>query len=153
MIPNLEQAIREYLPQVIHLSFATSRDNKPWVCEVHYVYDNDLNLYFRSTPRRRHSQEIADNPYVAGNIVKQYEVGQKPRAVYFEGTAEMLENVGENDPAYILYCKRFGTGKNILEEAQTTLGHKFYKITVSKFYIFDSQESDPSQKYELSWKN
>jgi uncharacterized protein YhbP (UPF0306 family) len=149
---DTEQAIRAYLPEVIHMSLATVVNDKPWVCEVHYVFDNDLNLYFRSTPTRRHSEEIKVNPSVAGNIIKQHEVGQKPRGVYFEGTAEMLSDVDENHPAYTLYCQRFNTDKTILEEARTENGHKFYKITVRKFYLFDAIDSSPSRKYELSWK-
>jgi uncharacterized protein YhbP (UPF0306 family) len=152
MLTNIEEVIRSYLPEVIHLSLATSVDDKPWVCELHYVFDTDLNLYFRSTPLRRHSQEIEKNHHVAGNIVKQYAVGQKPRGVYFEGTAEMLTDVNEDHPAYKLYCERFSTNHSILEEAQTENGHKFYKITVNKFYVFDSIDSQPSQKYELEWK-
>lgn len=148
---NVEKVIREYLPGVIHMSLATSRDNKPWVCEVHYVFDDDLNLYFRSTVERRHSKEIADNPYVAGNIVEQHSVDQKPRGVYFEGKAELLADVDENHVAYKLYCERFDTDEEILEDAKSDGGHKFYKISVDKFYLFDSRESSPSQKYELDW--
>src|SRR5438105_3492644 len=87
---DIERVIREYLPQMVHLSLGTSKDNKPWVCEVHFAYDEHLNLYFRSLKSRRHSQEIALNPNVAGNIVKQHAVGEYPRGVYFEGTAELL---------------------------------------------------------------
>lgn len=151
MTADVEKIIREYLVEVIHLSLATCRDNKPWVCEVHYVFDDTLNLYFRSTPTRRHSKEIAENPNVAGDIVKQHREGEKPRGVYFEGIAEMLENVDENHVAYKRYCERFGTDKVILEEAQTENGHKFYKITVNTFFLFDSKESNPSQRYELDW--
>lgn len=151
MTLDIEKTIRQYLPGVIHLSLATSRNSKPWICEVHYVYDDELNLYFRSTLSRRHSKEIFNNKYVAGNIVRQHQLGEKPRGVYFEGEAELLQNVDENDIPYKLYCERFGTGKNILDEAKTENGHKFYKITVTKFFVFDSQESSPSQKYELKW--
>lgn len=77
MINDLEKTIRDYLPAVIHLSLSTCKDDKPWVCEVHYVYDDELNLYFRSKPSRRHSLEIMDNPYVAGNIVEQHTVEDK----------------------------------------------------------------------------
>ena len=77
MIQNIEQTIREYLPGIIHMSLATCVDNKPRVCEVHFVYDNDLNLYFRSLTSRRHSQEIAINPFVSGNIVKQHVLNEK----------------------------------------------------------------------------
>ncbi|MBP7700574.1 pyridoxamine 5'-phosphate oxidase family protein [Candidatus Woesebacteria bacterium] len=152
MIIDIEKTIREYLPNVMHLSLATVRDNKPWVCEVHYVFDNELNLYFRSKTARRHSQEIADNHFVAGNIVKQHILPEKPRGVYFEGVVQLLENVTKLDDAYKLYCDRFGTGPDILEEAKLDDGHKFYKITVNNYCLFDSLESSPSQKYELIWK-
>ncbi len=149
---DIEQAIRSYLPEVIHMSLATCANNKPWVCEVHYVYDDELNFYFRSTSQRRHSTEIESNPQVAGNIVVQHMLEQKVRGVYFEGTAELLLNVDEEHEAYKLYCERFGTNKEILEEAKQETGHQFYKITVDTFYLFDSRESSPSKKYELRWK-
>lgn len=149
---DIEQTIRNYLPNVIHLSLATSRDNKPWVCEVHYAYDQELNLYFRSKPTRRHSLEIAENSRVAGNIVEQHGLDDDPRGVYFEGIAELLNDVNDQHPAYLTYCERFGTEVDILDEARTENGHKFYRISVNTFYLFDSRESDPSRKYELPWK-
>jgi nitroimidazol reductase NimA-like FMN-containing flavoprotein (pyridoxamine 5'-phosphate oxidase superfamily) len=134
------------------MSLATCANGKPWVCEVHFAYDDDLNIYFRSLESRRHSQEIASNPNVAGNIVEQHDLTMKPRGVYFEGTAEKLENVTEDNPAYIAISKRMGLGPELLEEAQKEDGHKFYKISVENFYLFDSRESKPSNKYTLSWK-
>ena len=134
------------------MSLATCSNNKPWICEVHYVFDNELNFYFLSTPQRRHSIEISNNPHVAGNIVIQHELGQKVRGVYFEGSAERLKNVTKDDPAYQLYCQRFGTDEGILAEAAEEAGHVFYKITVQKFALFDGHESNPSTKYELEWK-
>jgi uncharacterized protein YhbP (UPF0306 family) len=148
---DIEKTIREYLPGVIHMSLATCADGKPWVCEVHYSYDEDLNIYFRSMPSRRHSQEIAANPNVAGNIVEQHGMTDKPRGVYFEGAAELLTEVDENHIAYKVCNERFGLGPKLLEEAAKEDGHKFYKITVSDFYLFDSRESRPSQKYHLPW--
>lgn len=152
MIQDIEKVIREYLPTIIHMSLATSRDNKPWVCEVHYVFDDDLNIYFRSKPSRRHSEDIALNPNVAGNMVTQHGLTDKPRGVYFEGTAEMLTDVDENHVAYKLCAERFGMNAEIIEDAKKEDGHKFYKITVSSYYVFDSRESSPSTKYELKWK-
>ncbi len=147
---DVEKTIREYLPGVVHLSLATTSNNKPWVCEVHFVYDDDLNLYFRSKKIRRHSQEIAANPNVAGNIVEQHPIEQKPRGVYFEGTAKALENVDENHIAYQRFCELMGVGPEILEDAKEADGHRFYKISATDFYLFDSR-SGPSQKYHLTW--
>lgn len=153
MIIDIEKAIREYLPEVIHMSLATSANNKPWITELHYVFDTELNFYFRSLSSRRHSLEIKENGNVAGSIVKQHTIDQKPRGIYFEGLAEMLTDVNTGHVAYKLYCERFGTDEKIVKEAQTEAGHKFYKISVNKFYVFDSIESNPSQKYELDWKH
>jgi uncharacterized protein YhbP (UPF0306 family) len=146
---DVASIINDYLQNVLHLSLATSVNDKPWVCEVHFVYDGDMNLYFRSLPTRRHSEEIAQNPNVAGNIVVQHERGEAPRGVYFEGTAELLKGVDENHIAYTEYCRRLGTGPAILEDASNPDGHQFYKITVRDWYLFDARESKPSKKYRL----
>jgi uncharacterized protein YhbP (UPF0306 family) len=149
---NAEAVIRQYLPQIIHMSLATSKDNRPWVCEVHFAYDEDLNLYFRSTPDRRHSQEIAANPHVAGNMVTQHALNQKPRGVYFEGAAEKLTNVTTESIAYLALSQRLGLGPDILDNADTDTGHGFYKITVSDWYVFDGLGPAPSAKHHLAWK-
>ena len=146
---DVEKTIREYLPNVIHMSLATCQDGKPWVCEVHFVYDDELNLYWRSTPDRRHSKEIAANPFVAGNIVMQHGQGEKPRGIYFEGKAEMLTGVTENDPAYRLYTERFERGPEILEDAADPAGNQFYKVTVTDWYVFDTRGPGAPGKYEL----
>ena len=146
---DVEKVIREYLPNVIHMSLGTSINNKPWICEVHFVYDDDLNLYWRSKQSTRHSEEIAQNPNVAGNIVEQHGPSTKPRGLYFEGTAAMLSGIDENSPEYKLFADRFGLSPEILQDAAQENGHKFYKVTVSDWYVFDSRESSPSQKYHL----
>jgi len=147
---DVEKTIREYLPQVIHMSLGTCSGGKPWVSEVHYVYDDDLNLYFRSKTARRHSEEIANNENVAGNIVTQHVVDEKVRGIYFEGRAKLLEDVDEDHVAYKFYCERFDTDEEILEEAKTEDGHKFYMISVDNFFLFDAHNS-PGKKYELPW--
>ena len=146
---DVEKAIRDYLPNIVHMSLATSVDGKPWVCEVHFVCDDDLNLYFRSLASRRHSQEISQNSQVAGNIVEQHDLTMAPRGLYFEGQAAMLTGLTEDSPEYLLFVDRFGKGREILEDAANPDGAQFYKITVSDWYMFDARESNPSQKYHL----
>lgn len=130
--------IRDYLPDIFHLSLATSANNKPWICELHFVYDDNLNLYFLSKPNRRHSKEIAANPNVAGNIVKQHNATQVPRGVYFEGKAMMLADVNKDSLAYNLYVQRFSIGPEMLSEIiDQPEGHKLYKIAPELFVLFD----------------
>jgi len=148
---DIEAVIRQYLPQVIHLSLATCAENKPWVCEVHFAYDDDLNLYFRSTPVRRHSQEIAQNPHVAGNIITQHHLNQRPRGVYFEGQAQKLTDITIDSIAYKTISRRLGLGPEIIDQADQDSGHGFYQITVSDWYVFDALGPGPSAKLHLPW--
>jgi uncharacterized protein YhbP (UPF0306 family) len=148
---DIEKIIRQYLPQVIHMSLATTKDSKPWVCEVHFAYDDDLNIYFRSLTSRRHSHEIADNSSVAGNIVTQHFLDQPVRAVYFEGQAKLLQPGRTQDQAFESLSKRLHLSESIMDEAGRPDGHQFYEIAVENFYLFDSYASQPSQKYQLKW--
>ncbi len=83
--------------------------------------------------------------------MREHKNGEAVRGVYFEGNAQQLTDVDQAHPAYVEYCKRFGTTATILDDAKNSDGHKFYKISVRKFYVFDSVESTPSKKYELDW--
>lgn len=142
---SVEAIIREYLPQISHLSLATSHTNTPWVCEVRFAYDDGLNLYFISSPNARHSQEMAKNPRVAGNIITQHFNNQKVRGVYFEGTAkEWVDEAGLK-----AYRERFPASTDLLKDIPST-STSLYKVTVQKFYVFDQYESDGT-KYELTW--
>ena len=152
MQPDIEKIIRQYLPDVIHMSLGTCRDGKPWVCEVHFAYDEDLNLYFRSKADRRHSQEIADNPNVAGDIVRQHQAGERPTGVYFEGTAKLVPPSNDQAIAFQYLKERFAIGSDAMQEATRPDGHKFYKVSVQNWYVFGELEPDKgSQKYQLPW--
>ena len=144
---DVEATIRDYIKNVLHMSLGTCVDNKPWVCEVHYVYDDDLNLYFASDASRRHSQEIAINPNVSGTIHEAHAAGVKPRGVYYEGTAEVLADMTEDSPILKLFLERMQYTPKMLPSAQAAEGPRFYKITVNDWYLFDARESHPAQKY------
>lgn len=147
---DIEQIIRDYLPQVVHMSLGTSKDNKPWVCEVHFAYDDNLNLYFCSSVDTRHCKEIEANPSVAGNIVRQHDLTESPNGTYFEGTAEMIESPSSEDISR--YCDRL---KRDPEQLKVMLsdenGRKMYKITVENWYVFGNPENTGNKKYQLAW--
>ena len=152
MSVDIEKYIRAYLPEVIHMSLATSKDGKPWICEVHYAFDEDLNLYFRSLTSRRHSQEIAQNPSVAGNMTKQVGLDQPCMGVVdFEGKAELLAAGPEQDRAFECIKQRFSETDEILKQAQDPKGNQFYKVTVEKWYVFGKLDGQSPQKYKLGW--
>jgi uncharacterized protein YhbP (UPF0306 family) len=152
MSVDIEKVIRDYLPTVVHMSLATTRDDKPWVCEVHFATDEDLNIYFRSLTSRRHSQEVATNPNVAGNIVRQHQLGEYPLGVYFEGTAHKLEAGEEQQKANQCIKEKLKIEADLLAQASNPDEHQFYKIAVTNWYVFGKLEADKGgQKYKLEW--
>lgn len=148
---NVEQLIRENIDRSVHMSLATVANGKPWVCELHFAYDEDLNLYWRSLKSRRHSIEIAENPNVAGNIIDKFVVGDPVVGIYFEGTAEMLEPGDEQNKAFELLRARVNAADDALEDAAREDGHKFYKLTVKNWYAFGKFGQADGQKYTLEW--
>lgn len=148
---NIEKAVRDNLDKILHMSLATTRDNRPWVCEVHFAYDEDLTLYYRSLRSRRHSEEILLNPYVAGTIVRQHELNEYPFGIYFEGKAELLEAGAEQNKAFGLLKKRVNAADDALEEASREDGHQFYKITVENWYVFGKLDGQNGKKHKLEW--
>lgn len=148
---NVEKVVREYIEKTVHMSLATVSSNAPWVCEVHFAYDDNLNIYFRSLKSRRHSQEIAVNHKVAGNIIDKYGLGDPVVGVYFEGTAELLEAGDEQNTAAQCLKTRLKIDDDIIAEAADDEGHQFYKITVANWYVFGRFGGPSGKKHKLEW--
>ena len=148
---DIEKVVREYIDKSLHMSLATVSGDRPWVCEVHFAYDDKLTLYFRSLTSRRHSQEIAVNPRVAGNIVRQHALNDFPHAIYFEGTAELITDETIFEELYGYFKQRQAVDESIIEDAKKNEAHKFYKITVENWYAFGKFDGKKGLKYELKW--
>ena len=147
---DTKKLILENIDKSLHLSLATSHENKPWVSEVHFAYDDNFNLYWRSLPSTRHSKEITANPNVAGNIVKQHRLEDSVVGLYFEGTAKVLGPGPELDDAFKALSGRIGVTEADLEEAKQPEGHRFYKITVENWYIFGKFDETGARKHKLA---
>lgn len=151
MLMNIEQAIRDYLPNILHMSLGTCIGSTPWVCQVHFAYDDELNLYFCSNTTTRHSQEIIQNPKVAGSISVQHGPKDKPQCVDFEGVAEIIQDITKDDPGYIAYNARFPGRTDLIEYLRKENGGRLHKIAVTDYFVFDARDSSPAQKYHLPW--
>jgi uncharacterized protein YhbP (UPF0306 family) len=150
---DTESIIREYITQVIHMSLSTTKDNKPRVFELHFAYDDQLNLYFVSGVNAHHSEDIRNNPNVAGSIVTQHFLNQKVRGVYFDGTAKELDDLDEMQQAYKAYTERYHDSPQLARVAQAEGNARFYKVTVNNFYVVDGLLSDTAQQYHLPWSD
>ena len=132
------------------MALATCADNKPWVCQVHFAHDDELNLYFSSNVHSRHCQEIAANPHVSGSITLHFGPTDKPQCIDFEGTAEIVADISEEDFGYKAYDGKFPGRINVVEFLKPENGGKLYKITVSDYYMIDATGTlNPPGKHHL----
>lgn len=146
---DVEQVVRNHITASPHLSLATVKENKPWVCEVHFAYDEDLSLYFVSQQDTRHCQEIALNPYVAGNIIKQHPLTEAPNGIYFEGRAERIKASADK---INLYCNAFKRDATQLTEQLKGSGDlSMYRIKVTKWAVFGNFDGKEHAKHTLEW--
>ncbi len=151
---NVEEIIRESIPKVNVMQFASCTNNQPWVCNLHYVSDDDLNLYWLSTPERRHSKELEINPRASAVIMvhentkaQDYVVG-----ISIEGQAKKVDWHKYED-IIEKYRKKHGSSKPFLDAVVSGENpHKVYVLEPTKFVLFDNKDfpEKPRQEWTLS---
>lgn len=135
---ELRQLIKDYLAEAKLMQLATSVDGQPWVCNVWFAADDDLNIYWFSSVTRRHSDEVMKNNKVAGAMVLAHTPSDKPRGVQFEGVAEQLTEADDIEKAISVYADRIFSRDQIEQfMGSSDRPHKFYRIRPTTFVLFD----------------
>ncbi len=136
------------------MQLATSANDQPWACTVHYYSDAAFNLYWISTLERNHSQQIAENPKVAAAVLVHLNTPEEPYVIgiSLQGTAELI---GEQPPTHVgqAYIQKLGRPPTLLSDiASGKDPHKFYRLTPSKIVLFDSKnfQGDPRRELQLN---
>lgn len=142
--------IIKYLDEARLMQIATALPQQgsnlpqPWVCTVYFAVDNLHNLFWLSTPDRRHSQEMAINPHVAGAITIPHTYGEPVRGLQFQGIARDVTDPNEIRHLFLAYGERYkllGLGEDIISGRNP---HHFYEIKPQLFVLFD-QVNFPDQ--------
>lgn len=149
---DLSGTIKEHLKTPRVMQLATSFDNQPWACNLHFYADDHLNIYWISTPGRRHSQEIAINPNVAASIMihedapgEYYVMG-----ISIEGTASLIDNE-EVKRVGPLYAEKLKKPDGLIEDILSGKNpHRFYKLTPKKIVLFDTKNLPNEPRQELN---
>ena len=148
---KVKNLIEEILGSVKQMVLCTSKSNKPWSATVLFVADKDLNIYFFSTPNRRHSKEISENTFVSGAIYREHTKGlaeQSHRGIQFEGECRLVKTAEVRD-AYELFQNRFPEIVKFHEMKNAT--KEMYKIKVKNFVLFDTLNFKANPRQELVW--
>lgn len=145
---ELSSIYREYAASIKLMQLATvnSKTDRPWLCSVWYVMDNDDNVYWCSRKTRRHSQEIGDGSYATCTIVKDYQegLGQKGRALILSGKSNIVPT-DKVKMVYDLYSKRYNAVDKMqkLEDFIDGTGkHFFYQIISDEIVWWDELEPE-----------
>lgn len=135
---DIRRLIEEYLKEAKLMQLATSVNNQPWVCNVWFAADKDLNIYWFSSTTRRHSAEVLKNNKVAAAIVLPHTPKNTARGLQLQGKAEIVKDKKTLAKAILLFTRRIFTAKQIeLFMKNKDKPHSFYKITPTQFVLFD----------------
>jgi uncharacterized protein YhbP (UPF0306 family) len=148
---DVRQVIEAYLRQAMMMQIATARDNEPWCCTVFFAFDDKWNLYWMSKPNTKHSQDIEQNPHVAGTIVLQQDSrsGATVRGLQFAGVAEVLSG-DEGALGAECYRSRLGREASLLEDIRSGKNpHKIYRIQPAKLILFDRLNFPAAERQEF----
>jgi uncharacterized protein YhbP (UPF0306 family) len=155
---NAKELFVEYMETGRLLQLATVHGSQPWICHVWYAWDaSNGAVIFMSRRTRRHCQELAENPLVAGAVVAipLEGLGQKVTGAMFEGHAAPVPGDNLRD-AYDLYATRWPqvqrlTPMSSLDESGTD-GPWFYAIEVGQAVLFDEVNFPDSPRQEFSFR-
>ena len=101
---DIKKLIKEVLEKGYLMSLGTVDEGGVWVCDVIYIFDDDLNIYWMSKDFRRHSKAILINPGIAGTITVSGQ-GEDNLGIQCEGIAQKIEGA-RFDLAKKHYVKR-----------------------------------------------
>lgn len=135
------------------MQLSTAVDNQPWVCNVWFSADKDLNIYWFSATNRRHSKEVVKNNKVAAAIVLPHTPKDPPRGLQLQGVAEVVTNPKDIATATLLFAKRIFSKRQISDfMAMKDRPHRFYKIKPTQFVLFDTVNFPENSRQELNLK-
>ena len=142
---QLEQKIRQYLEICNTVSLATAVGGIPHAASVFYV-NIGFDLYFLSSPKSRHGENLIKNPRVSGTINEDYSNWLQIKGIQLEGRTECIGGILKNGRIVKAYIHKFPNVADFLTSphklgkgiAQKVSKVKFYRILPTKIYFLDN---------------
>lgn len=103
----LQHTLHRFLSEVPTLSLATvDDDGTPHAANVNFVTDDDLNLYFLSSPESAHSRHIARRPQIAATCYADFNDARDIRGVQLRGLCAECDPA-DFDAHWAHFCAKF----------------------------------------------
>lgn len=146
---NVEDLIRKNLKEGFMMMLATLNGDQPWATTVYFAADDQLNLYWVSTPERRHSQELASNFKAAAAIPLDANPSAPNVGVQAQGLAGLVVDRLEIERAIKLYAEKFNSGDEYVENFLAGKDeHRLYKLAPSLLVLFDEKNFPTESRQE-----
>lgn len=137
-----QQQILDFLGRHKLMSLATYGQH-PWIANVYYTFDEDLNLYFLSSPTTLHCRQITKNPEVAVSIADSSQsVDSLKRGLQLYGVAKQISGMGKIRHALNLWKSSLGISKKELSYEnmiRDVVNSRIYKVIPKKIKLFDQE--------------
>lgn len=150
MSKNAEKLLDTYLRESTLLQLAVSDGNKPWVCSLYYVADNDYSLYWLSFPERKHSQLIEGNPNAAICIAVKADVPVV--GIQATGRAEVVHDDTTIERIMDAYVEKYNVGEKFFANYMAGKNHHvLYRFVPDEYKLFDEHDfpDEPEQIFRV----
>jgi uncharacterized protein YhbP (UPF0306 family) len=147
---DIQSLLRDYLQKPDVMQLATVHDGQPWACTVHFYADENLQIYWMSTPERRHSLEVKDDKRVAVAVAIRAERDKPPIGVQMEGDAERIDDEEEMKRIIPLYAQKFDRSQTLLDEVLSGQNeNRLYRLKPRLYVVFDPEsfQDNPRQEW------
>ncbi|MBN1342298.1 MAG: pyridoxamine 5'-phosphate oxidase family protein [Phycisphaerae bacterium] len=109
--------VREFLDRHDTMTLATvGPSGEARAAAVFYAVDDELNLYFLSSPDSRHSLDLQRDPRVAATIQADGQDWREICGLQIEGTAHLVAGASETVRAARLFARRFDFLQGLLDD-------------------------------------
>ncbi len=140
---DLKKEINNYLKTQKLMSVAT-RGEYPWIANLYYVHDDELNLYFLSKHHREHCVALKTDNRVAVAIADSHQPIYKPqKGIQLHGIAEEVNLLDKLEWMFKMWNKliaedkgeKLSDPKKFLEAGLS----RVYKITPKRIKFFNTE--------------
>lgn len=132
---NVER-VKAFLDAHNTMTLATiGPSGEPQAAAVFYAADEQLNLYFLSSPSSRHSQNLMHDARVAVTVHADGQAWQAIRGVQIEGAAEVVEGATTLAQAARTYAGRYDFVRGLLDDAGDGPVALRGPVASSRFYV------------------
>ena len=145
MADALKQQILDYLATHNTMTLATCANDTPWAATVFYAND-DLRLFFFSSPQSRHGQNLLANDKVGVTVQEDYHDWRQIKGIQMEGTVSVVDSVIEKTKAMAVYARKYPDVIKLFTDPSSGALFKafskvkFFVVIPTRVYFIDNQQ-------------